>query len=116
MAGLTASALAAALIAWIASGPFTTSARHPALRVFAIAGGGFTGALVDSVLGASVQEVRFCDSCRVETEERLHRCGAQTRVIRGAEWCGNDMVNVIATAAGATTAILAQLPSSNRGQ
>jgi uncharacterized protein (TIGR00297 family) len=114
MAGLTASAVAAALIARIASVPFTTTTRLP--RAFAIAGGGFTGAFVDSVLGATVQEVRFCDSCFVETEDRLHRCGAKTRMIRGAEWCGNDTVNAIATAAGATTAILAQLPSSIHGQ
>ncbi|HEX2281810.1 MAG TPA: DUF92 domain-containing protein [Thermomicrobiales bacterium] len=116
IAGLTASAVGAALIAWIASVRGASSALNPSPHAAAIALGGFTGALVDSVLGATVQEVRYCDSCVVETEERLHRCGARTRVIRGSDWCSNDTVNAIATAAGATTAILAQLPSSIRGQ
>ena len=78
--------------------------------------GGFTGSLVDSLLGATVQEVRFCDTCLVETEERVHRCGAYTRVIRGEQWCDNDTVNAIATAAGATTAMLTHLVSSVRGR
>jgi uncharacterized membrane protein len=37
-------------------------------------------------------------------------------VLRGVPWCDNDMVNAIATAAGATIAIILQLPSSSRGR
>jgi uncharacterized protein (TIGR00297 family) len=114
MAGLAASAAGAALIAGLAPDPFASTSRRAPVRAIPIAVGGFTGALVDSLLGAMVQEVRFCDACAVETEQRVHRCGAQTRVTRGAPWCDNDTVNAIATAAGAMTAILIQLATCNR--
>jgi uncharacterized membrane protein len=61
-----------------------------------------------------VQEMRFCDVCAVESEERVHRCGAQTRATRGAPWCDNDTVNAIATATGAAAAILVEITGSIR--
>ena len=66
--------------------------------------GGLCGALVDSVLGATVQEVRFCHACREETELPRHRCGTPTTVVRGVARFDNDVVNVVATLAGAATA------------
>ena len=116
LAGLAASAIAAALIGFMASAPVRSTARCPSPQAIAIALGGFTGALVDSVLGATVQEVRFCDACFVESEHQIHHCGAHTRVIRGARWCDNDTVNAIATTIGATTAMVSQLLSSIHGR
>jgi uncharacterized protein (TIGR00297 family) len=72
----------------------------PALGLLAGAG----GSLVDSLLGATVQGVRWCPACQVETEAARHRCGAATRHERGWPWLDNDRVNLLASLAGATIA------------
>jgi uncharacterized protein (TIGR00297 family) len=66
-----------------------------------VAAGGFAGALADSVLGASLQELRFCPSCERTCETDPHICGTPTALVRGAHWMNNDAVNFSATAAGA---------------
>lgn len=66
--------------------------------------GGLTGSLFDSLLGASVQAIYWCDTCGKETERRVHRCGAQTRLLRGWRWLDNDLVNLSASAVGALVA------------
>jgi uncharacterized protein (TIGR00297 family) len=68
---------------------------------------GVAGSLLDSLLGATVQDVRWCDACGRETERRVHRCGRPARSHRGLSWLGNDTVNMVATAAGALLAFWA---------
>lgn len=64
---------------------------------------GFLSMMADSVLGARWQVRYSCPACRVECEERRHRCGAVAGYQRGVPWLNNDAVNALATtmAAGA---------------
>ncbi|MBV8581455.1 MAG: DUF92 domain-containing protein [Candidatus Eremiobacteraeota bacterium] len=66
--------------------------------------GGFLGALADSVLGATVQELRHCDACGRDCETDPHACGAPTRLVRGVRGVSNDVVNLLATLVGAVVA------------
>ena len=80
----------------------------------ALAGGGFAfavvtvagcaGALVDSLLGATLQSMFRCPKCERTTELELHVCGTQTIAERGLPWLTNDAVNAIATLTGAVVA------------
>ena len=74
---------------------------------WSVAVGGIAGALLDSVLGASLQALRWCPQCRCECETRVHHCGAPTSLRRGAGWLENDGVNFAATLGGAIVAALA---------
>ncbi len=66
-----------------------------------VAVAGMAGALVDSILGASLQALRWCPNCNCRTEREPHACGANTRHLRGLPWLGNDGVNFCSTLAGA---------------
>ena len=70
-------------------------------NVAAIALAGIAGALADSMLGASVQMLRWCAACERATERGTHECGASTTLVRGISGFGNDYVNLAATCAGA---------------
>jgi len=82
-----------ALVAW--------AVRWPSLVIVAAAAGGFFGAMMDSVMGATVQARRHCRKCNVMTEQREHRCGMPTDVVGGFPWMDNDDVNALATLYGA---------------
>ena len=66
--------------------------------------GGLFGVLVDSLLGATVQQVYYCPRCESETERTIHSCGTRTSRMRGVSWMENDLVNLLSTAGGAAVA------------
>jgi len=90
----------AAVFRWIDGAPVVLALML--LPVGALAG--VIGSLADSLLGATVQGIYYCDVCGKETEREQHRCGTRTRLVRG--WCAlnNDGVNFIGTLIGAGVA------------
>jgi uncharacterized protein (TIGR00297 family) len=98
----TLAALAGALFIALS----TVGLRWPSNIAVAVVVGGMTGAIVDSVLGATVQARRWCDACERETERMVHDCGVATGPLRGIEWMDNDVVNFVSCAAGGLLAAL----------
>jgi uncharacterized protein (TIGR00297 family) len=93
-------ALCGALLIGIIAAPFSN------LLILLISSiSGLLGSLFDSLLGATVQAIYFCDHDQKETEARVHRCGNATRLIRGWRWLDNDWVNFFASVAGSAIAI-----------
>lgn len=72
----------------------------PGVALFAGAIGGLAGSLFDSLLGATVQQIYYCDVCQKDTERKLHKCGHATRPLRGWSWLNNDLVNLLASLVG----------------
>ena len=68
--------------------------------------GGLAGCFFDSLLGATVQGIYYCEGCQKETESQLHRCGRETRLKRGWRWLNNDAVNFISAGVGGGVAAL----------
>ena len=68
--------------------------------------GGVIGSLADSLVGATIQERRWCDGCSESTERRVHACGRSTRIVGGVPGARNDFVNVVCTVVGAIVAAL----------
>ena len=102
IAGTLAEIAGACFIAAIAIATHVTAGTvHVAV---AIALGGIAGALADSILGASVQSLRWCGQCKRATEREPHICGVNTTPLRGLAWFGNDAVNASATIVGALVA------------
>jgi uncharacterized protein (TIGR00297 family) len=93
------------LLAGIAGAAFMTvvvwSLGWPPVAALSALAGGTLGCVLDSIVGASLQAQRWCVSCAMATEQRVHRCGTQTQVTRGLSWLDNDGVNAIATIGGA---------------
>ncbi len=67
--------------------------------------GGLAGSLFDSFLGATVQRIYYCDVCQKDTERRRHKCGQETRPLRGWPWLNNDLVNLLASFGGGVVSV-----------
>lgn len=65
---------------------------------------GFLGMVADSILGATCQVMFYCEHCKKVTEKKVHGCGHQTRVLRGARWFDNDITNLFSAIIGAAIA------------
>ena len=106
-AGAVAGAAVVAMIAtfgWHLDLPISTFGAMTGFAILLFAG--VVGALADSLIGATVQERRWCPHCNSPTEQRIHRCGTPTVRLGGWEWMTNDVVNASAIALAAGIAML----------
>ncbi len=91
-----------ALFRWLAGTPWYSAVLLIPVGMLA----GVVGSLVDSLLGATIQGIYYCDVCCKETERKVHRCGNRARWLRGWPALDNDWVNGIATVWGAAIAAI----------
>lgn len=98
LAATAAGALVVGAIAALAPASFGITPLR-ALLVATVAG--TAGALIDSLLGATLQAGFHCPACRRDCEADVHHCGTPAEHVRGARWFDNDLVNAAATVAGA---------------
>ena len=103
LAGAIVIGLSAFLLSVLNNGPVLLPMSAGLVPIAALAG--LAGALFDSLLGATVQRVYWCDDCASETERRTHRCGQKTRPLRGWRWLDNDGVNGLSSVAGSLVAL-----------
>ncbi len=97
----TMAAWGGALLIGLAAAFFPASLNWAA-RLGIIVVGGLIGSLFDSVLGATIQAIYWCPSCKKETERHpVHTCGSPTNQIRGWRWVNNDLVNFSCSVMGA---------------
>jgi uncharacterized protein (TIGR00297 family) len=87
---------------------FITNAYHLSFVIchLIIPLAGLLGSLFDSLLGATVQVIYYCDFDQKETESAIHRCGRTTRLLRGWHWLDNDWVNFLASVVGSGIAVI----------
>lgn len=88
---------------------FAFAPQSPALALL-VTFAGFSGALVDSILGATVQAIYYCPHCQKETEKYpVHTCGTATSLLRGYRWINNDLVNTCCTLSAAGLIFLIEI-------
>jgi uncharacterized protein (TIGR00297 family) len=85
---------------------FVSTGAVPVAVGLVVTAAGIGGSLVDSLLGETAQQRRYCETCAQTTEARIHRCGSATIHAAGIRWMDNDLVNVACTAAGLVVSAL----------
>jgi uncharacterized protein (TIGR00297 family) len=100
-AGTTAAAAGALFVASVA-----LALAWPPRVALAATLGGIAGSTLDSLLGATLQQRRWCDRCGQATERAMHDCGTSTRRTGGFDWLDNDAVNFVCGAAGGLIALV----------
>ncbi len=104
----TAVSLAGGLLIGLSAGSMGIGAGLWQTAVFG-ASSGLIGSLFDSLLGATIQQLFYCDVCQKDTERKIHSCGNPTRPLRGYAWLNNDVVNLLASLIGGGAAVLISL-------
>lgn len=104
--GITTTGTLAALGGAALIGIVVATLSWPTPIALAVVVAGFIGSTLDSVLGATLQTRRWCDTCRALTERAVHDCGAATRRASGIPGFGNDAVNFVSGVVGGLLAVL----------
>jgi uncharacterized membrane protein len=68
---------------------------------------GFSGCLIDSLFGATIQALYRCPRDGLLTERSAHDCGTPSALVRGRRWMTNDVVNVTSIMLATVIALLA---------
>ena len=75
------------------------------VSVYSLAVAGFSGGILDSLLGATIQAKYKCKYCGMIVETKYH-CGNETELIKGFEPLDNHMVNFISSLLGGIIAFI----------
>ena len=101
--GYLAALCGSALIAGLAA--LFTPTGNPLSLAALITLAGVGGTTLDSLLGATVQAIYYCPTCKKDTERHpTHTCGSHTVQTRGWRWLQNDWVNFFCSLVGALIA------------
>ncbi len=71
-----------------------------AIAVVVIFIAGFSGSIIDSIVGATVQAQYRCPNCHKITEKEIHCSIYKTELVSGWGWIDNDIVNGLCTLSG----------------
>jgi uncharacterized protein (TIGR00297 family) len=103
--GVSPPGIAAAFLGSLGVALAALALGWPSRMATAAFAGGIAGSTIDSLVGATVQERRWCDRCNTPTERAIHTCEAPTRVVGGIPGLDNDAVNALSTIAGGLLAL-----------